>query len=73
MNYIVALQFTRKITYLKLLRDWYHENEAFRDQNVPLKFYPHYPLCHIPIPKSEKGLICDAKVIEGPEAPVDLH
>ena len=37
-----------------------------------LKMYPHHPLYHISLP-SQKELICDAKVIEGPEAPEDLH
>ena len=73
MNYNVTLPFTRKTLQLQFLSDWKHENEAFQDQNFLLKFYPHNPLCHMSLPKSQKGLICGANLIEGPEAPVDLH
>ena len=54
-------------------RNWYHENETFQDQNFSLKIYPHHTLYDIPLPKSQKELLCGAKVIEGPEAPEDLH
>ena len=50
-----------------------HENEVFRDQNFPLKSYPHHPLYYTLLSKSQKGLICGAKVIEGPETPMDLY
>ena len=63
MNCIVTLAFTRKL----------HENEAFQDQNFSLKIYPHHPLYHIPLPKSQKESICGAKVNEGPESPEDLY
>ena len=36
------------------LSDWLHENEAFQDQNFSLKIYPHHPLYHMPLPKSQK-------------------
>ena len=55
------------------LSDWQHENEAFQDQNFSLKIYRHHSLYHIPLPKSQKESSCDEKVIEGPEAPEDLH
>ena len=34
------------------LSDWLHENEAFQDQNLSLKIYPHHPHYYIPLPKS---------------------
>ena len=49
------------------------KNKAFQEQKFSLKIYPHHPLYHIPIPKNQKELICGTEVIEGPEAPEDLH
>ena len=49
------------------------ENKAFQDENFSLKVYPRHPLYHLPLPKSQKELICGAKVIESPEAPEDRH
>ena len=37
------------------LSDWLHENEAFQDQNLSLKIYPHHPRYYIPLPKSHWG------------------
>ena len=80
MNYIVGLAFTRKTLeltrktlQLKFLNDSFLEKEAFLDQNVPLKAYPHLPLYNILLPKSQKDLICSSKVIDDLEAPEDLH
>ena len=36
------------------LSGWYHKSEAFQDQNFSLKIYPHHPLYHMPLPKSQK-------------------
>ena len=36
-----------------------------------MNVYPHHPLYHIPLRKRKKGF-CDAKVIEGSEAPEGL-
>ena len=55
MNCIVTLAFTRKL----------HKNEAYQDQDFSLKIYPHHPLYHIRLPKSQKELICCTEVIEG--------
>ena len=55
------------------LSDWSDENEAFQDQNFFLKIYPHHPLCHTLLPKSQKELIWGAKIIEGPEVSEDVH
>ena len=59
--------------WVRPLSGWQHENEAFQDQNYSLKIYPHHSLYHIPLPKSQKELICGAKVIEAPEASDSLH
>ena len=48
------------------------KTRLFKTKNIPLKFHVHHPLHHIPLPKIQKELICRAKVIEGPEAPVDF-
>ena len=55
------------------LSDWWHKHESFQDQNFTLKIYLHHGLYHITLPKNQTELICGAKVIEGHEAPEDLH
>ena len=42
-------------------------------QNFHLEIYPHHPLYHIPLPKSQKRVLCPEKVIESPESPEGLY
>ena len=42
-------------------------------QNFDLKIYPHHPLYHIPLPKSQKRVFCTEKVIKSSEAPEGLY
>ena len=45
--------------------------KSFQDQKFHMNVHPHHPLYHIPSPKRNEEF-CDAKVIEGAEAPEGL-
>ena len=48
--------------------DWWHESEGLEGKMFHMNVYPHHPLYQIPLPKRKK-VFCNAKVIEGLEAP----